>query len=357
MIQYRKILLLLALLCPVQLFAQYNGYKDWPREERALKGKYLLTDEATLLADRILEFQLSTGAWPKNVYYPQIKADDVQAEKKKYAEKSLGTVENSATLSEVHFLSKIYQATAQRRFRKAAEEGIKFVLEAQYENGGWPLCFPAATGHDALISHAGNTQVNVLTFLSEIIQKKEPYSYLSEEMRKKVQLAFDKGVSCLLRSQVLQGGKPAVWCSQYDAQALLPCAGNKDEVLALNGMDSAAIVLFLMGIKNPDEAVRQAVEGAVSWFQATAIREQKRENYIDKDGKRDFRLVRDVHAANLWARYYSPEDNSALFLTVEGEIRHSFEELTRERRTSYSWFTSEPQKVLRRYEQWKVKNN
>lgn len=351
-----RLFLLLAVLWPMWLFAQYNGYKDWPKEERSLTGRFLLTDEAAQLADKIMEFQLSTGAWPKNIYYPQIKADELADERRKYAEKTLGSVENNATLSEVHFLSKMYQATAQRRFRKAAEEGIKFILEAQYENGGWPLCFPAATAHDALISHAGNTQVNVLTFLSEILQKKEPYSFLSEEMRKKVQQAFDKGISCLLRTQVLQQGKPAVWCANYDENALLPCAGNKDEQTGLNAMDSAAIVMFLMGIKNPDEVVKQAVEGAVAWYETTALKEQKRENYIDKDGKRDFRLVRDVHAATLWARYYTLEDNRAFYTTDMGERLFSFEELTRERRTTYSWFTSEPQKVLRRYVQWKAKN-
>lgn len=345
------------LLWPVSLHAQYNGYKDWPSQERTLTGKYLLTDEATSLADLIMEFQLPTGAWPKNIFYPQIKPDEVSAERKKYTDKSLGTLDNSATISEVHFLSKMYEATAQRRFKKASEEGIRFVLEAQYENGGWPLHFPAQTEMEGQISYAGNTMVRILMFLQEIIQKKSPYTYLSDELRGKVQEAFNKGVLCILNSQILQNGKPTVWCSQYEPQGLLPCARGVGEPASLSGLDSASIVLFLMGIKNPDASVKQAIEGAVSWFDSTAIRGKKRENYINKDGKRDFRLIEDSHAAEMWARYYALEDNRIFFTTEEGERKYDFEELSRERRTTVSWFSNEPQKVLRRYEQWKTKTN
>ena len=343
------------LLCPVQLMAQYNGYKDWPRDERQLTGKYLLTDEATLLADKILEFQLPSGGWPMNIYYPQVASTDVQTLRKKYQEENRGTIENSATLSEIHFLSNMFQATALRRYRKAAEQGIQFLLDTQYPNGGWPICFPSKTDRDGQISFAGENMVNVLALLHDISQKKEPYSYLSDDLRTRVEEAFQKGLACILNAQCRQQGKPTVWCAQHDAQTLAPVAASPLEPAALSGNESAPIVLLLMGITNPDAFVREAIEGAVTWFQTVAIKGMKRENYINKEGKRDYRLIPDVHAADMWARFYSLEDNQPFFTSENGEKVQGYEDLSRNRRTSISWYSNEPQRVLRRYERWKQK--
>lgn len=347
------LLLAISLFNPIWLYAQYNGYKDWPREERQLGGKYLLTDEATALADKVLALQLQTGAWPKNIYYPQISAEEVSVLKKKYSNGNFGTVENNATLSEIHFLSNMFQATAQRRYRKAAEEGIQFLLNAQYQNGGWPLSFPATTDREACITFENDVMVNILQLLNRIIQKSEPYSYLSDDIRKRAQDAFNKGVACILNAQIRQEGKPTVWCARHHQETLAPACGNVAELPSLSSNHSSSIVLFLMGIVDPDPFVKSAIEGAVEWYNSTVIRGLKRENYINKEGKRDFRLVSDPHAADMWACYYTLDSNRPFFTSVGGDVIYSFDELTRERRTSVSWYSNEPQKVLRRYERWK----
>ena len=353
--KYALFLLLAAFFLPINLMAQYNGYKDWPRDERAFSGKFFLTDEAMLLADRVMDFQLKSGAWPKNVYYPQLTEDNVSEIKKKFREETLSTVENSATLAEIHFLSNMYQATAQRRFRKAAEQGIDYLLRTQYDNGGWPTCSPAAREEDRQISFAGGTQVNVLLLLNDIIQHKEPYTYLADDLVQQCKDAFGKGVVFILNAQIRQNGQPTIWCAQYGADSHVACAASPMDPVALAPAESATITLLLMGISNPDAVMKAAIEGAVAWFQQAAIKQQKRENYINKDGKRDFRLVTDVHAADMWAKFYGVQDNQPFFTDQDGEQRASFAELSYPRRTGVSWYTNEPQKVLRRYERWKTK--
>ena len=354
--KYVLFLLLIALFfCPMQLFAQYNGYKDWPNYEQQLSGRFLLTDECALLAERVLDFQLSTGAWPKNIYYPQLEEDKVSAIRKANSDDTFSSIENKATLTEIHFLSNMFMATDQRRYRKAAEQGIEYVLRSQYPNGGWPLSSPAKEDKDAQIVFAGDAMVNVLLFLSDIIEKKEPYSYLSDDFRTRAQEAFTKGIACILNAQVSQNGKPTVWCAQHDHETLAPCSGGANEPPSLSGKESSSVVLLLMGIQDPDAFVIEAIEGAVEWFKNTAIKGQKRENYINKQGKRDFRLVKDQHAADMWSRFYTLDDNRPFYTDTDGEIKYSFEELSRERRTGVMWFSNEPARVLRRYDRWKAK--
>ena len=249
----------------------------------------------------------------------------------------------------------MFMATDQRRYRKAAEQGIEYVLRSQYPNGGWPLSSPAKEDKDAQIVFAGDAMVNVLLFLSDIIEKKEPYSYLSDDFRTRAQEAFTKGIACILNAQVRQNGKPTVWCAQHDHETLAPCSGGANEPPSLSGKESSSVVLLLMGIQDPDAFVIEAIEGAVEWFKNTAIKGQKRENYINKQGKRDFRLVKDQHAADIWSRFYTLDDNRPFYTDTDGEIKYSFEELSRERRTGVMWFSNEPARVLRRYDRWKAK--
>lgn len=341
--------------CPSTVRAQYNGYKEWSVYERGLTGKTLLTDECAALADRVLELQLPSGAWPKHVYYPQLTDQEFEQAKKAIENPASGTIANKATLTEIHFMSNMFQATAQRKYRRAAEKGIDYILQSQYATGGWPECSLSTVERDRSVSFAGGTMVNVLQFLAEIVAQKEPYGYLSAEVRQRAQQAFNQGILYILQAQVRMGDVPTGWCAYYHADSLLPQEDMAAGILSVNSMETAAIVQLLMSIQDPDEYVCEAIEGAVAWLRKVVIAGKKRENFINKSGKRDFRLIADPHAPGMWCRDYSATDGTPLYTETDGTLKPSVEELSYERRVTVSWFSNEPQKVLRRYEKWKVR--
>ncbi len=50
------------------------------------------------------------------------------------------TTYNGATYNEMVFLSKVYRQVSDERCKKAFL--LDYILEAQYDNGGWPQFYP-----------------------------------------------------------------------------------------------------------------------------------------------------------------------------------------------------------------------
>lgn len=78
--------------------------------------------------------------------------------------------------------------------------------------------------------------------------------------------AFDKGIECILRTQVRQNGELTVWCAQHDRITLEPCKARAYELPSLSGQESDNIVLLLMSLPHPSEKVIESIESAVKWF-------------------------------------------------------------------------------------------
>ena len=51
------------------------------------------------------------------------------------------------------------------------------------------------------------------------------YIPLPDELRAKCRRAFDRGIDCILRTQIRQDGKLALWCQQHDRDTLAPLDG------------------------------------------------------------------------------------------------------------------------------------
>ena len=115
---------------------------------------------------------------------------------------------------------------------------------------------------------------------------------------------MERGVDCVLRTQVQRDGQLTAWCAQHDEKTLAPAWARKYEPPSLSGHESAGIVRFLMEIERPTPAVIAAVEGAVAWFKAVAIHGVSVETFTDAEGRRDRRIVADPSAEPLWARFY-----------------------------------------------------
>ena len=116
-------------------YKEKHPYKDWVKIAPKLDDAFLTTPEAIRIADNVLLYQHTTGGWPKNVYMPaELTADEykkVLAAKNNVNE---STIDNSATSTEIRYLSRIYLATRIEKYKDAALEGIRYLLKAQYPN-------------------------------------------------------------------------------------------------------------------------------------------------------------------------------------------------------------------------------
>lgn len=338
-------------------YKDQKSYKDWGKLVRSFDDEFYLTTEAKRIAENVLLYQQTTGGWPKNIYMPaeldKVKEQEAIAQKDKVNE---STIDNGATSIEIYYLARMYQTTKDERYRKAVLDGIQYLLNAQYSNGGWPQFWPRPKGYYIEITYNDNAMINVMELLRKVYEKQAPYDFVPDEYGQKARVAFDKGVECILNTQVKQDGKLTVWCAQHDHVTLAPIKARAYELPSLSGQESDNIVQLLMSLPNPSERVITAIESAVEWFKNSKIEGLKKEFFTNENGKKDYRMVECTDCPPLWARFYELETNRPFFCDRDGVKVYALNEIGHERRNGYSWYNSDGLKVLKRYDKWK-KNN
>jgi PelA/Pel-15E family pectate lyase len=319
---------------------------------------FFKTEEARCVGDQLLLYQRNTGGWPKNVNMVEpltAAQQDCVVQQKTRQDDS--TIDNKATSMQMTFLARLYQQTKDDRYRDAFRKAMTFLLSGQYDNGGWPQFWPKNRQYQVHITYNDNAIVNVLKIFRDVIKDRAPYNagLVDEDMRQQTVKAFDKGIDCILATQIVVNGEPTVWCQQHDAVTLLPAKARAYELPSFCTQESAALTFLLMQISKPNERIIRAVSGAMKWFEAHKITGYRLEKY-KADGKSDLRLITDSTAAPMWARYYDLEEGKPFFCDRDGEPKRSLAEISYERRTGYSWYNTEPQELYARYETWVKKN-
>ena len=72
------------------------------------------------------------------------------------------TIDNNATMTEIIFLARLYNATGEKRYGEGVRRGVEYLLESQYDNGGWPQFYPRNHGYYTHITYNDNAMENVL---------------------------------------------------------------------------------------------------------------------------------------------------------------------------------------------------
>lgn len=310
-------------------------------------------------AEKMLVYQRSVGGWPKAVDKVPIDYDqELSAEKRlEIKADSLhddATIDNKATTRELRYLMTAYGTTGNSRYLAAVKKGMAYLFKAQYENGGWPQYFPDHHLYRGQVTYNDNAMVNVLNVMADVVEGKEGFGALPEADRKKAKAAVDKGISCILKTQVLQDGKLTVWCAQYDQHSLKPAQARTFEPVSLSGMESVYIVEFLMRQKNPSPAIVESVKAAVAWFQKSKItgydfvfiKDPKQPNGKD-------RVLKAEEGGLLWARFYDIPTNEPIFTGRESIPRKSLTEVEVERRVGYAWYGKWPVNLIdKKYPVW-----
>ncbi len=358
MIRIKKYIFLF--LCGISLGANaQNTYKNWPDIIRKNDASWFATTEAKAIAENVLLYQRNIGGWPKNI---QMQNSISETEKQKLAALKSDlhdiTTDNGATCQEMLFMSKMYAMVKDERYKESFLKGLNYLLEAQYDNGGWPQFFPLKKGYYTHITYNDNSMVNILVILKEISEETDYYSIKpAKQIVEKTKKAFDKGIDCIIKTQYKQNGVLTGWCAQHDEFTLAPANARAFELASLSGFESAKIVLLLMSIERPSAEIITAIKSAQVWFEKTKITNLEEKRTLNDAGKIiDKKMIATANAAPIWARFMDLETNEPFFCDRDGIRKKSLDEIGSERRNGYAWYSDAPKEVLKKYAAWAVKN-
>lgn len=321
-----------------------------------LLSKQVLSQD--LKAENMLLLQRSYGGWPKHINGKGIKYEKefTADEKTKIASQvndDDATIDNEATSKEIWYLATAYKKYNNPKYLTAVENGIKYLLKAQYANGGWPQFYPNKNYYRAEITFNDNAMINVMRVFQAVVLKEKDLDIVNPEFVDPCAKAIDKGIDCILKTQIKVNGKLTAWCQQYDEVSLQPAKARAYELPSISGAETVGIVDFLMTIPNPKQEIKDAINAAVSWLQEVKIVGYKflvvpaPESPKGKDKK----LVEDA-TSTIWARYYEIGTNKPFFCDRDGIKKYSVAEIGYERRNGYAWYGNWPAKVEKKYNTW-----
>jgi PelA/Pel-15E family pectate lyase len=329
-----KMLALIVLLAPVAAVAA--GAKDYLKRPDA----WFRSDEGRKVAANILSHQSTQGSWPKN-------QDNATVPSTIPAEQIKGTFDNGATTDEMRFLARAMKADPQSSYQTAFFKGLDHILKAQYANGGWPQYYPSSKGYPRYVTYNDNAMVRLM----ELVRETADLTFVDEARKKQAREAFDRGIACILKSQVKVNGKLTAWCAQHDEVDLSPKPARAFEPVSLSGHETVGLVRLLMSLDRPSPEVFRAVESAVAWLEAVRLKGIRQ---VSEDG--DKKVVQDANAPPLWARFYEIGTNRVLYGDRDGKVYFSLAEISKERRTGYAWHGTWPENLLtREHPGWKRK--
>jgi PelA/Pel-15E family pectate lyase len=323
--------------------------------------------EALRIADNIVSFQTPAGGWGKNL--DMSKGPRQPGEKYGPNNESrflspadfdlprdpdwnyIGTIDNDATITQIRFLAKVTSANVvgnKPAYLAAFLRGVRYLLLAQFPNGGWPQVWPLEGGYHDAITYNDNAMVQVLNTMHQIANGRDEYAFVSKRLRKQAREAFDRGIRCIFETQLRSGETLSVWAQQYDALTLKPTSARDYEMPAECSSESDDILMTLMDdLPQPTVQQQRTIRAGAAWLKKTAIYGQ---TYGPTANGRGLTPV--SGAGPIWARYYQIDTHKPIFGDRDKSIHDDLNELSSERRNGYSWFGSEPQLALERFEKW-----
>ncbi|MES2441535.1 MAG: pectate lyase [Pseudomonadota bacterium] len=312
--------------------------------------------EARHVADNILSFQTPAGGWSKN----QDRSGPVRQRGQAWAYGGaipeggswnyVGTIDNGATTTELRFLARIqrdYPGAEGDAYRAAFAKGVRYLLAAQYPNGGWPQVYPLQGGYHDAITFNDDALADVVTLLAEAGGREGDFAFVASALATEAAAAVDRAYKLILATQVVVDGKRTVWGQQHDMLTGAPTGARNFEPASLSSGESAGLLVLLMRRRDPSPETQAAIEAGVGWLRDHAVRDMAWES--GADGRK---LVARPGASVIWSRFYDLATMKPIFGDRDKTIHDDVNELSRERRNGYSWFNATPKKALDAYEKW-----
>jgi len=321
---------------------------------------FLQANAQDLQADNMLLFQRKSGGWSKQYHgkafsYNVQFSDSLKADIAIEASHDDANIDNKSTTKEIVYLIKAYNKYNNPKYLAAAENGIRFLLKAQYKNGGWPQYYPDHSGYRGHITYNDNAMANVMNLLQDVALRRNGMDIVNFALVTPSADAVQRGLDCILKTQIIVKGRLTGWCQQYDEVTLLPAKARAYELPCISGSESVNLVEILMGQPSPTKEMKDAVHGAVSWLKDVEITDYRVVTVPAPGTARgiDRKVVADPAAPGMWARYYEIGTNKPFFCDRDGIKKYSIAEIGYERRVGYAWFGNWAENLLERdYPVW-----
>jgi len=197
------------LFLPLFLVTPVSAEVNFSKSLLKKKAAWYQSDEARVIADSVLQYQSPQGGWPKNTNLARTpkNAKDVPQPDDHFA----NSLDNEATTLPLQFLARMAHATGETRYRESFERGLDYLFTAQYPNGGWPQFWPLRKGYYSHITYNDDAMIRVMTLLRDVEEGEEPYEFVPPEYRQKAAAAVDRGIDCILKTQIRQNGQRTAW--------------------------------------------------------------------------------------------------------------------------------------------------
>ncbi len=367
----KKIIVLIFLILPIFSFANStNEINQLVYADKTVQSnlwaffmdhdtEWFRSNDAKQIAERVLVYQRDSGGWPKNVDYSVELSSEVMNRFAEYPNEMLATFDNGATYTQLFFLAQIYRYTGDHRYVLAFLKGLDYILAAQYDNGGWPQYYPLRRGYYSHITFNDDAMTGILFLLNETVHN-EQFSFVDQSRKSKAKKAIDKGIDCILESQIKVNGELTGWCAQYDERTLEPRQARSYELVSISGKATVGILRFLMTIENPSKEIVTSIQSGITWLHKVRIEQKRIIEQPDSESPTGFDriVIHDDYAPPLWARFYNINDNRPFFSDRDGKIYTELSEISSERRNEYGWLGYWPASLLNNdYPHWLEKNS
>ena len=323
--------------------------------------------DARRIADIVVSFQTPAGGWSKNLnmsVHPRAPGEHFAPDNSSQFLGTgdydaphdtnwsyVGTFDNDATVTQLRYLAKVVTALGGLRgasYRASFLRGLDYVFTAQYPNGGWPQVWPLQGGYHDAITYNDDAMIQILELLQDVAAGKGDYAFVPEQVRAQGGMSLELGIDCVLATQIVVNGHRTVWCQQHDPLTLQPASARNYEMPSACAAESADLMMFLMRLPNPSPAVVTSVHAAAGWFEKTAIHDVAFKS-TGNDGRH---LVAEPGAGPTWARYYEIGTDRPIFGDRDKTIHDNVDEISRERRTGYTWYRDTAKRALEHYAKW-----
>ena len=366
-------LLIMTILIFGQIFGQHASIiKNYPASKIKIVNKHYhfwenlmqqdeswwKTTEAAELAENVLAYQRGCGGWPKNLDMLKPLTESEKSDLATYPNEPLATIDNDATWSQMQFLAKLIIYQPEERYKLAFLRGLDYLLAAQYDNGGWPQYYPKRKGYYTHITYNDKAMIGVMELLRDIAENKPEYEFVDQPRREKAIIAVEKGIDCILKTQVKVNGELTAWCAQHDEKTLAPIGARKYELPSIASKESVEILVFLMTIENPSNAIVQSVQSAVKWLNRVKMENIDLVKFEDTSSPTgyDRKIINKPGAEPLWARFYDVNTFEPFYSDRDGKIYKDYSEISWERRNDYGWIGYWPRDLMyKQYNKWQQK--
>lgn len=324
------------------------------------------SSEAKRIAKNVIAFQTDSGGWPKNIDNLHYIFTSSELDQARDESGERGIIDNGATAMELEYLSKVYGAISSGSLKNDIEDtflgGIQFLIDMQYDNGGFPQSYPNPTGYRAHITYNDDAMVRAMNVLFTFAQGEYEISpSFSEEAD--ARSAYEQGIGAMLATQYVQNGIPTVWGQQHDYQTLLPAQGRSYELPSLSASESRGVFSALETYyrNNRDEDVLDSLAYATKWYAENTIIghggpfSQNDDRYphtpdLECDGFWNDYVDINENAGyeDRWPRMADLSNNKPLFVdrnqVIYGSLNdmplQCFKDDNNDRRNDYNWYSA-----------------